>query len=384
MWTGTAKWEAKWENGIMAESETPGPSAGGDLVIAKQGCLYVGGRYHETAAGGRVMAGQAYAEFQIPAARRHALPIVMIPGGNQSATCFTATPDGRDGWAQYFLHQGYAVYVLDQPGRGRSVHHADIQGGLRITSAEEVSRAYAAPARHKLYPQAERHNQWPGPGVPGDPVFDAFYASQLTNLVDRDIIQHDNQDAGAALLDEIGPAILLTHSQSGTFGWLIADARPGLVKAIVAVEPGCPVGFIEPKGAPDWFEYTGVARLWGLASIPLAYDPPVTDAAELNFVLQDAPDGPELARFWLQAEPARKLPNLAGLPVAVVSAEASFHSAYDPGTVKFLCQAGVDARFIALADHGVFGNGHIMMLEKNSDEVAALIARWLDENVAAQ
>ena len=43
-----------------------------------------------------------------------------------------------------------------------------------------------------------------------------------------------------ALLDKIGPAILLTHSQSGAFGWPVADARPDLVKAIVAVEPNGP------------------------------------------------------------------------------------------------------------------------------------------------
>jgi pimeloyl-ACP methyl ester carboxylesterase len=39
-----------------------------------------------------------------------------------------------------------------------------------------------------------------------------------------------------------GPAILLTHSQSGTFGWLVADARPALVKAIVALEPSGTTG----------------------------------------------------------------------------------------------------------------------------------------------
>jgi hypothetical protein len=38
--------------------------------------------------------------------------------------------------------------------------------------------------------------------------------------------QRLNKDAGAALLDRIGPAIVLTHSQSGLFGWLIGDARP--------------------------------------------------------------------------------------------------------------------------------------------------------------
>jgi pimeloyl-ACP methyl ester carboxylesterase len=49
-----------------------------------------------------------------------------------------------------------------------------------------------------------------------------------------------NGNVPAALLDRIGPAIILTHSQSGPFGWLIADARPKLVKAVVAVEPAGP------------------------------------------------------------------------------------------------------------------------------------------------
>lgn len=370
---------------MMTDMTGPSGAWSGDLVIAKQGSLYVGGRYHEVTGGAgeaaRVMAGQACVEYQIPAHRRYELPIVMIPGGCQSGTCFTQTPDGRDGWAQFFLREGYAVYVVEQPGRGRSVHHPEIQGGLRGSTAEAVSRTFTAPARHNLYPQAERHTQWPGTGEPGDPVFDAFYASQLYNLVERDVIQRDNQAAGAALLDEIGPAILMTHSQSGTFGWLIADARPNLVRAIVAVEPGCAVGFIEPIGPPDWFKYSPVARAWGLASIPLTYDPPVSDPAELNFVQADEAEAPGLARYWLQAEPARKLANLAGLPVALVSAEASFHSAYDAGTAKFLRQAGVDAEFIALAEQGIFGNGHMMMLEKNSDEIAALIHRWIGENV---
>jgi pimeloyl-ACP methyl ester carboxylesterase len=43
------------------------------------------------------------------------------------------------------------------------------------------------------------------------------------------------RDAGAALLDKIGPAILISHSQGGQLTWLIGDARPGLVKGIVAV-----------------------------------------------------------------------------------------------------------------------------------------------------
>jgi pimeloyl-ACP methyl ester carboxylesterase len=96
------------------------------------------------------------------------------------------------------------------------------------------------------------------------------------------------QAAGAALLDRIGPAILITHSQGGLFGWLIADARPGLVKAIVA---------LEPTGPPykDAIFQNGVDRLSGLASLPLTYDPPTSPESPLAFEQQTEPDAPELS-----------------------------------------------------------------------------------------
>jgi len=90
--------------------------AGQPLQIARQGYLFAGGKY-SPGANGQAMSGQLYAEFQIPAKQTHPWPIVMIHGGSQSGTNFTGTPDGREGWAQFFLRQGYAVYVVDQPAR---------------------------------------------------------------------------------------------------------------------------------------------------------------------------------------------------------------------------------------------------------------------------
>ena len=39
-----------------------------------------------------------------------------------SGTNYTGTPDGREGWAQNFVRAGYAVYVVDQVGKGRSAY----------------------------------------------------------------------------------------------------------------------------------------------------------------------------------------------------------------------------------------------------------------------
>jgi hypothetical protein len=37
---------------------------------------------------------------------------------------------------------------------------------------------------------------------------------------------------------------------------------------------------------------------------------------------------------------------------------------------------------IALEEHGITGNGHMLMAESNSDEIADLMIRWLDANVS--
>ena len=348
------------------------------LEIASQGYFFAGGKYVE-GAGGRYMAGQAYVEYQIPARRTHPYAIVMIHGGGQSGSNFTGTPDNREGWAQFFLRQGYAVYVVDQPGRGRAAYEADVYGKAAPLNPDTTQQRFVAPERYNLWPQARLHTQWPGQGAPGDAVFDQFFASQLPSIADFTEQQQLNRDALIALLDKIGPAILLTHSQSGAFGWPVADARPDLVKAIVAVEPnGPPFYAIENTGAPNWFrDAATMINKWGITAMPLTYSPVAASPSDLAPVREQKPDAPDLVRCWLQKSPARTLPNLTKLPVLVVTSEASYHAPYDHCTVKYLQQAGVRPTWIKLADAGIHGNGHMMMLEKNNMEIAAVMARWL-------
>ena len=82
-------------------------------------------------------------------------------------------------------------------------------------------------------------------------------------------------------------------------------------------------------------------------------------------------------RCWLQQEPARQLVNLKHIPVLIVMSEASYHASYDHCTAKYLAQAGVKNTYVRLADVGIHGNGHMMMLEKNSDAIAGVMADWL-------
>jgi len=350
------------------------------LVLADQGCFFVGGRYAE--AGSEAMTGQMFVQYQIPARRTCDYPLVMIHGGGQTAVNFLGTPDGRRGWADYFVANGFAVYVVDQPGRGRSGYFRPYGASVH-RGADSVAGRFTAPEREALWPQAALHTQWPGTGVRGDAQFDQFYASQVDSMADLGALEAMMRAAGAELLDRIGAAILLTHSQGGPLGWTIADARPERTRAILAIEPnGPPLREVRFTGSPGWFEEDEVTRPWGITRGPLAFDPPCAQASDLRFVRQEHADGSGLVRGWLQAEPPRRLARLAGIPILVLTAEASYHAAYDHCTSAFLRQAGVAHDFVRLTDLGIRGNGHMMMLEKNNLEIAAYVQKWIGRNVA--
>jgi len=297
-----------------------------------------------------------------------------------SGTNYTGTPDGREGWAQNFARAGYAVYVVDQVGKGRSAYYPSVYGPKAQSDRTNNQSRYVAQGKFKLWPQAHLHTQWPGDGSLDDPAVQQLVASQLPSIKDFHRQQELNVAGLVALIDKIGPSILMVHSQAGAFGWPVADARPDKVKALLAIEPNGPPFYpVSFTGTPDWFQYShAMALRYGITDVPLTYDPPVTDASELTIVQQEKADGPGLVRGCLQAEPARRLPNLAKVPILVVTAEASYHAPYDHCTVNYLRQAGVEAHWMKLAEHGLHGNSHVLMMEKNSKEIADLIIAWTD------
>jgi pimeloyl-ACP methyl ester carboxylesterase len=341
-----------------------------------QGYFFVGGRYVETEKG-PLMERQMYVEYQKPARVKQRYPIVMIHGAAQTGSNFTGTPDGRKGWAEFFVERGYVVYIVDQPARGRSPYNDALGPNVRFPSSQ-IEQRFTAHEKFNLWPQAKLHTQWPGDGPGkgqrGDPIFDQFYASQVQYLGSNPMTQQLIRDAASALLDKIGPAIIMTHSQSGAFGWAIADARPKLVKGIVAAEPSGP-----PFRNAVFSEEP--ARLWGMTDIAITYDPPVTDPKQIAVVEQAAADGPNLTKCMMQKEPARRLPTLAGIPILILAAESSYHAAYDHCTSKYLTQAGVQNTFVRLETVGLRGNGHMLMIEKNNLEIADFIDQWMTKNV---
>ncbi|SFL61692.1 alpha/beta hydrolase [Methylobacterium pseudosasicola] len=361
----------------FARAEETGPFK----PTSPSGYFFVGGRY-ETANNRTTALGQMFVENRAPERVTQPYPVVMVHGTAQTGTNFLGTPDGRSGWADRFAAKGFAVYVVDQVGRGRSGGDAETYGPYARLPMEDLETVFTGQERSALYPQAKLHTQWPGgPGLRGNAAFDQFYRSQVPYIASALKSEELVDPALISLLEKIGPAIVLTHSQAGVFGWAVSDQRPDLVKAHVAVEPNGPTFFdIRFKGGADWYERVGDARArpYGITRVPLHFDPPVSGPTGLTVVQAERAEGPDQIRCWLQAEPARTLPNLAKVPAVIVTAEASFRATMDDCTAAFLTQAGAKPDRLALAEHGIHGNSHMMMLESNSDQVADAIVGWIE------
>ena len=134
-----------------------------------------------------------------------------------------------------------------------------------------------------------------------------------------------NAEGIIALLERIGPAVILTHSASGLDGFRVATARPELVESIVAIEPvGC-----DPEQASD------------LEGIPVMS------------VFGD----------HLEVRPQMK-PRLEECR----------------GLARSLSKVDGRSETRVLPSEGINGNSHIMMSDLNSDEIAGLILEWLDND----
>ena len=296
--------------------------------------------------------GPMFATWEAPAQVTRPYPVVLVHGGGFQGTEWLDTPDGRPGWGQRLVEAGYAIVIVDRPGHGRSPLHTDIVGPMGPPFSYEGGQQIYCPPD-----PMGKHTQWPF--APDDAeAMDQFIAGYGPLPADLAASEDMDADRLARLLDRIGPAILLTHSASGPSGWLAADRRPGLVRAIVSVEPM----------GPPFADIPNIGPLrWGLTAAPLTFDPPRTS--------------PEAVR---DADPeALRLPNLAGLPIAVVTGDTSTFAPASPPIVALLKAGGAAAELLHLPDHGVTGNGHGLIYEKNSDAALQPVLAWLERHAGA-
>jgi pimeloyl-ACP methyl ester carboxylesterase len=321
-----------------------------------------------------VARGPMFVHWQAPVEVTKPYPIVLIHGGAGQGLDYLGTPDGRPGWATLLREQGWVVYVVDRPGHGRSPYIPEALGPMAPSLPIEIVTGIFVPPTTgpRATPIAHLHTQWPGDrNDPTDPALLQFLAGTGPFAADAADRQALEQTRLVQLVDRIGPAFVVSNSLGGPAGFLLAEARPDLVVALAQLEPVGPA-FATMFG-PDTLQ-------WGVAAVPMTFDPPASSPAELNLVASEpvAPGAPALV---LQREPARKLTNLAKVPIAIISSEASVFRFTNGMLVEFLLQAGCDAVHIELAERGVHGNGHGSMFERNNADVLAVVTDWMDNQL---
>jgi pimeloyl-ACP methyl ester carboxylesterase len=329
------------------------------LAIAEHSYFWVGVERTTLPDGRAVTTGEhMYVEYFVPAAVRHEYPLVLVHGGGGQSVAYLGRGSGSPGWLHYALAAGYTVYLIDRPGHGRNPPHPQFVGPMSEPTPYEAVTF--------LFKFGAANGRWPGSGDVGDPAVDQFMAQQRPMRFDTAAYVHEVwRKQSAELLERIGPAIVLVHSAGGPYGWVVADAHPELVRALVAVEPLGP----------------------STVAIPLTFDPPVSTLEELSLVpIADETEvdlGPlaSLPRV-LQADPPRRLVNLARVPIVMVTSDDPSFRVLNADSLAYLRQAGCTVDELTLSEHGIRGNSHFMTLEENNGEVFALVLGWLERQEA--
>ena len=305
---------------------------GGPLKLRDQGSFYVNGAVTTNAPNSEIIVNQMYVQYWIPDGRNRLPPVVMVHGSGHTGKTYETTPDGREGWATYFVRQNIPVYVVDQPGRARSGFDPS-----RISQARADSNPALLPALGGF----DNQRAWtvfrigPTPYVPYPttqfPIEakEQYFAQLVPNTDALLAGPGDTQrvNALAALLDKIGPAVVMVHSMSGSQGIGVAVARPKLVKALVTVEP---VSCAASDGdVAATFSHVPVLAVWG-----------------------DFDDA------FIQR-------GLAQCGDLVARANA----------------AGGNAKLLHLPDEKFVGNSHMLMMDKNNLKIADRIIGWLRDKV---
>jgi pimeloyl-ACP methyl ester carboxylesterase len=315
----------------LAQSKAP-------VALRDMGSFHIGGRVIEVSGqpvkevvftpggvpakvdpNGAYQVEQMYVQYFLPQNRKGKMPLMLWHGGGLTGVTYETKPDGGEGWLTMFIRNGWDTYISDAVERGRSGWTDKFKGDpVFLPLGDPWERFRIGPPGSWNADKAKRMT-YPGTQFPID-AYEQFMKQGVPRWLTTD-------DAIVAayieLVDKVCPCVVLVHSQSGSFGFKVAEARPDKVKALVAVEPT--LGGDKNKAA--LLKNTPVLIVYG----------------------DNAKDHPRWSKI-----------RQGGIEYA--------------GVLK---AAGGSVDILDLPDRGIRGNSHMLMMDKNNAETAALIQQWL-------
>lgn len=245
--------------------------------------------------------------------------IVMVHGGAHTGVFWTmSAAGGGPGWAQRFAARGWTVYVIDWPGVGRSGRAAD-------------------------------------------------YLTMSHARVEDPII---------ALLDSVGPAVLMGHSMGGGLSIMIASRRPDRVQALVALasapvansETHLPNVRVQPLDRPIRITVDD-------AKLRFTNGRRFPQAAFEHYFRSLVPYSPNIRNAAVRANDGFRLNDIgwtSRVPILFLAAEHDQATVTEP-TARFL---GVPETLLG-RDWNLPGHAHSFPLEEGNEKIADRILEWL-------
>jgi pimeloyl-ACP methyl ester carboxylesterase len=245
---------------------------------------------------------------------------VLVHGGLHTGVCWTSRPDGRPGWAQHLANLGWAAFVVDWPGVGRSMG----TGSLLQSRAEHI-------------------------------------VSALT-----------------ALLTHTGPALLIGHSIGAALAAKVVETAPRTVTGLVSIAPA-PHGNVAgpaPVPRPD-----GEAITFSEAAMQQFFcnAPRFPKAAIDQYRRSLCAMSPGVFNALGAGNASRDLEigdmaSLAAIPKLVVAGD---HDQLVTAQMSSMIALSLGAPHISVGkDWGLSGFGHMIPIEDGSEEVLERCLAW--------
>lgn len=270
---------------------------------------------------GKYQAEQMYCQYFKPEPCTGPYPMLLWHGGGLTGVTYESTPDGRPGWLEFFIRQGWFTYCCDAVERGRS-------GWAPQDELFQAEKPLLIPKhypfeRYRLGSDYKTRTLYPGSQFPIE-----AYDFMLMQFVPRWTNTNDAiVSAYVELLKRVGPSVVVAHSQGASLALRVLGEAPSLVKALVAVEP---YAFVKADDIAK-VSHIPVLFVWG-------------------DYLEQHPN-------WAKSK------------------------AESQNYMEVSRRHGGKADMLYLPEQGITGNSHMLMMEKNNLQIAALIQAWLEKTL---